>query len=205
MPHEKGNAELTTILKLMSNLNEKISAADNTTLPKADYDALVYEFMHLDNNIFNRNSITLDSNNRLDHLVDVMTSIGDLDFSKQAVVNDEYSHLDYIAVSLNLMKEHLQEKIDSLKRISDVFDCFNDIYIITNEEGRITSINDSAIEQLGISKADFKNIPIKLFFDSYQIRSKYSIDFTNSIMNNYVFPLGPSFANFPLIFRNLKP
>ena len=173
--------DLIIILEKMVSLNKKLSNAEGVDIHKCDYDALVSQFKCLDKNIFSNEAISMDSDNQLEEIIERMTSIGNLNFSDEVTVKEEYGHLDYIAISLNLMQERLDEKIEDLLRVVKVWDCFNDVYIIVNAQGLIKDINKVGREKLGIKSEDLIDTHIKSFFDSYAIRSKFAIDFTNTI------------------------
>ena len=180
-----GLPELDSVIDKMIQLNTKLPHLD-FNIPKRSYDALVTQFESLNKNVFNKELISLDYNNQLEEIIDILTSISNLDFSREVTVKDEYSHLDYVAISVNLLQEHLTEKIDELKRFRAALSVFEDVYIITDKNGEIISINRTDKKVFGIDISTFESKSIKLFLTSFKLMNKYAIEFTNSVSEHFI-------------------
>ena len=170
--------EVHQIEDLMATLTSKVCMDSSLSyLSKEDYSKIYRQFKKLDTSIYNHKELSVDTNDRLDELTDIMSSMADLDFSREAEVREEYNHLDYIAISINLMRDRLEDRFASLSRIKAMFDALHELYIITDEEGTVLVANQ-ALEQLyGIEKSSLQGKHIKCFFETATIKEHYNIDF----------------------------
>jgi len=170
-------SEADQIEELLSTLNSKVRMDNSLTdLCREDFSKIYKQFKALDTSIYNHKEFAIDSNGRMDDLIDIMSSIADLDFSREAEVQDEYNHLDYIVLRINLMKDRLFERFQRRDHIKNVFDAFEDLYIITNEKGFILQTN-KAIKKYGLQEENLVGSHIKKFFEHENIQKVYGIDY----------------------------
>lgn len=176
-----GDSEIEALLDMMTDLNAKVQREGSLScISKDEFDELAGQFKVLDQNIFDHKTLSIDSNDRLEQLVDMMSSIANLDFSQIAEVRDTYNHLDYIALSLNMMRERLEEKVNSLRRVYNAFDSFNDLYLITNNEGIVLHANKVLRTQYQFKEGDVIGKHVQHFFNSDSIKGEFALDFTRA-------------------------
>jgi len=171
--------ELECIVDLLTSLNEKVKLDKSLSyISKEDCDELYTQFELLDRNIFDHKKVSIDSNNRLEELTFIMAQMTDLNFSQEATVREDYNHLDYIAISLNMMRERLQEKVNRLKRTNAILDAFNDLYLVTDLKGLITDTNNKIQRYFNLAKNDVIGMHIKDFLESQ--KGFFGIDITRN-------------------------
>lgn len=170
--------KIEKIEEIISELNAKVKLDKSLAyLSKEDYDRVHKQFQILDENIFNHKEVSIDSNDRLEELVDIMSSIADLDFSRIAPVGDDYNHLDYIAISINMMRDRLETKFNELMRVKNVFNGLSDLHIITDLDGIVIDVNETLQSKFKIHPDDVLDGDIQSFFKSDAIVSNYGLDF----------------------------
>lgn len=176
--NESTSHDIDVLLDMLTDLNSKVQRETKLTcLSKDEYDQLHGQFKLLDRHIFDHKDLSIDSNDRLEQLVDIMSSIADLDFSQEAEVREEYNHLDYIAISLNLMRERLEQRVFEMKRMAHVIDSFTDLYLITDLDGLILRSNKVLKTHYQINEDEVVGMHIKSFFESPLLKSNYSLNF----------------------------
>ncbi len=177
-PHSDFGDKIEQIEEIISELNTKVKSDKTLTyISKEDYDRVHRQFQILDENIFNHKENSIDSNDRLEELVDIMSSIADLDFSRIAKVGDEFNHLDYIALSINLMCDRLERAFSELMNVAQVFDALPDLHLITDMDGEVLRVNKVLEEKFQIHPSNVVGGNIKTFFDSALIVGNYGLDF----------------------------
>ncbi|NQY66628.1 MAG: hypothetical protein HRT72_02740 [Flavobacteriales bacterium] len=171
------NNEFEQIHELMADLNVKF-ARDPTLkyVLKDEYDDLFEQFIMLDTSIYNHKKLEIDSNDRLDMLTDAMASVADLDFSKELVVGGEMDHLDYMALSYNLMRERLEEKF-LVSQGKEIINSFQDLYLIVDVNGNVVDSNTALQRKFNLAHNDVVDKPIKSFFEMKAINNNFGIDY----------------------------
>lgn len=170
--------KIVQIEEIISELNTKVQRDKSLTyLSKEDYDKIHKQFQILDENIFNHKEVSINSNDRLEELVDIMSSIANLDFSRIAPVGEEYNHLDYIAISLNMMRDRLEQKFNDLLRVKNVFNALSDLHIITDLDGIIIDVNNVLQSKFKIHPDNVLDGDIQSFFQLEEITANYGLDF----------------------------
>lgn len=175
--------EVNQVEELLSSLNKKVMLDNSLSVVSNEQIKKIYrQFRLLDTSIYNHHKISVDSNDRLEHLTDVMSSIADLDFSQEArVENDEqFNHLDYIALSVNLMRDRLQDKFDQFILIKCVFNALDDLYIVTDKDDNILLVNQTLERHYQLKSDDVTGKSMAEFFQLDKI-ARYSIDFTRCL------------------------
>lgn len=166
------------LLEKLTYLNERLLKGNSLDcITKTEYDQLYGQFKLLDRNIFDHKNFSIDSNDRLEELVDIMASIADLDFSTEATVKNEFNHLDYIAISINLMRERLEERVAYFKNFRSVLDSFDDLHLITDLNGLILYSNGALADKLKVQPKDVIGQHVKSFFDGIIRKKEFSLDF----------------------------
>ncbi|NQY10660.1 MAG: hypothetical protein HRT71_14265 [Flavobacteriales bacterium] len=172
-----GDNELEQISELIADLNKKI-VRDPTLkcILKDGYDNLLEQFKELDTSIYNHQKTSVDSNDRLDVLTDAMASMADLDFSKVLKVRGDMDHLDYIALSYNLLRDRLEDKFQ-YSRGKFIINSFQDLYLITDSQGMVIEINQALEGKFNIARANLIGKSINSFFNLEAINKRFGIHF----------------------------
>ncbi|MBL4752317.1 MAG: PAS domain-containing protein [Flavobacteriales bacterium] len=147
--------EVNTIEDLLFDLTTKVKLdPDLSYVNDRQYDQLVNGINQLSVNIYNHKEVSVTSRDRLEHLTDVITSMGRLDFSHKAMDSGNHNHLDYFSISLNLLRKTLDKKIKEIQFYHDITHSSTDLVIVTDTKGKIVHINNQLKEFLGYDHID---------------------------------------------------
>ena len=170
--------EYEEIEYLLSALNTKIKLDDSLTyLSQEGFTKIYNQFKLLDTSVFNHQKTSIDTNDRLHELTDLMSSYANFDFSRKPEVKEEYNHLDYIAISLNLMRDRQEERYNSISLAKIGLDHLNHSCLITDKFGVIKYANNVFFDSYKIKKEEVHDISIKALFEKKVFKDYYHISF----------------------------
>lgn len=106
---------------------------------------------------------------RRDELMHMMTSIANLDFSREAFVSEREDILDFIAIGLNLMNVQLRKHFQAFSLYQQAFQATSDLVLITGPSGNILQANPAACRYF--KKDELTNADIFTLFKGYPLQS----------------------------------
>lgn len=169
--------EATAIVELLSDLNNKVRLDESLTyVSDKQYDRILKEFNNLTINIYNHKLVSENTSDRMDELTDMMTSMAEMDFSKQAKVTGEENHLDYIAIGLNLMNQQLSKSTEILRMYGKIIGNVKDLIIVIDERGKIEFVNRAVTAQLGFEKKELLHRSVNKLFSFKKLQEQLHLE-----------------------------
>lgn len=89
---------------------------------------------------------------RLESLVEIITAMAAIDFSRRAPVSERADALDAVAVGINMLQEELQHTMVSRRYLDDILRSMTDMVVVIDESGAIRVANDTFVETLGYTR-----------------------------------------------------
>ena len=105
---------------------------------------------------------------RFEELLDVISSIAVLDFTRKASVGDEGSVMDAIAFGLNELGHELAMSTVSRAHVDNIIESMRDALVVVDEQGSIKSVNRAALQLFGYTKQALVAQPVALLFTDAQ-------------------------------------
>jgi len=96
---------------------------------------------------------------RLENLLDVVTSLAELDFSKRAQIHGDGAFLDGIAYGLNVLSEELRASTVSRDYYDGIIRSMAEGLLVVDIQGTITDVNPALSVLLGYSRAELIGMP----------------------------------------------
>ena len=177
---------LGSLLELIKKINSTSTNPKDSSFNWTQSKELFEEFEYLHDNIYNNKNFSLNTNDRLESILQILSDMANMDFSGIAQVNENLDHLDYFAFSLNHASDRIGKKVKELNYFKKIVNSFNDSFIITDNKGIINFLSKTIDKGLNIEEENTVGIPIKVFFNSLEIKTKYSIDFVNTCVEHEI-------------------
>lgn len=180
----KKDSNIDNLLELVKKVNSDLISSEKPVINLMQSRELFEEFEYLHENIYNHKNFSLDTNNRLESILHILANMANMDFSGIAEVKDNFDHLDYFAFSLNHTSDRIREQVDFLQIFKHLLNAYRDAHIITDSKGVIIHANEVLRNLFEIEDSLYRGIQIKDFFNSFPIKTKYSLEFVNSCGNH---------------------
>lgn len=121
-----------------------------------------------------------ETDHRLNDLIEAITAIASLDFSKKLEVKGEKDLLDVVSLGFNMLSEALEDTVvskqqleESKKKYEMLFSKANDVILLI-KDSRIIDFNEKAITVFGYPAAELKGIQMTALVPDYQKDGKTS-------------------------------
>ena len=119
---------------------------------------------------------------RLNDLIDAVTAIASLDFSKKLKVNGEEDLMDVVSLGINLLSEALEDTVvskqqleESKKKYKMLFSKANDAILLI-KNGKIIEFNEKTLAIFGYSPKELKGIHLSRLIPKHQNNGQLSWD-----------------------------
>lgn len=149
-----------------------------------------------------------DKNNndeRLNNLIEAITAIASLDFSKKLAISENQDLLDTVSLGFNMLSEALEDTVVSKERLATsekkykaLFSKANDVIILVRD-AKVIDFNEKTIEIFGYSAKELKGIPIVKLVPDFQENGQASWELIKE-MAKEALEKGSSLR----IFQNIK-
>ena len=96
---------------------------------------------------------------RLENLLDVVTSLAELDFSKRAKIHGDGEFLDGIAYGLNMLSEELRASTISRDYYDGIIRSMAEGLVVVDAHGTITDVNPALAALLGYARTELTSAP----------------------------------------------
>ncbi|MFL5801698.1 MAG: PAS domain S-box protein [Roseiflexaceae bacterium] len=101
---------------------------------------------------------------RLEQLMEVISAMAALDFSKKALVGTDGTILDAVGFGINMLSEELTASMVSKGYVDNIIDSMYDALIVVAPDGMITTVNRAAAQLLGAPQEALPGQPLSRFF-----------------------------------------
>lgn len=101
---------------------------------------------------------------RFEELLDVISGMAALDFSRKASVGEEGSVMDAIAFGLNELSTELAMSTVSREYVDNIIESMLDALVVVDAQGSIKTINRAALRLFGYKEQHFVAQPVAMLF-----------------------------------------
>lgn len=112
-----------------------------------------------------RQAMSSETEQRFEELVDVISGMAALDFSKRATVGDQGTAIDALSFGINILSEELAESMVSKDYLDNILESMNDALVVVDRDRTITTVNRATIRLLGYPKDDLIGKPCRMLFE----------------------------------------
>ena len=164
-----GDPRIAAILETLTQLragdwSARVARAGNDDL----LDQVVEQLNRLAEDLADQHARWAENERRFDELLDVISSIAVLDFTRKASVGDEGSVMDAIAFGLNELGQELALSTVSRAYVDNIVESMRDALIVVDERGSIKTVNGAALQLFGYRKQALVAQPVALLFTESQ-------------------------------------
>lgn len=105
------------------------------------------------------------SETRLMELLDVISGMAALDFSRSATVGEQNTLLDVLATSLNTLNEELAASVVSKSYVDNIIESMDDTLMVLNPDNTIRTANRALCDLLGYERDELTGRPATLILE----------------------------------------
>ncbi|HEY1014602.1 MAG TPA: PAS domain S-box protein, partial [Herpetosiphonaceae bacterium] len=154
--------EILSIVALLREGNQRGWPAGAT--PEAELEAAIAGLKSLTEALAGQRNAYRESERRLGEIMDVITSISFLDFSKRAPVGAGGDILDAVASGLNMLGEELVASTVSRAFFTQIIESMIETLIVLGPDASIKLVNRAALEMLGYAEDELLGQPMQKVF-----------------------------------------
>lgn len=164
-----GDSRVAVILETLvqiraGNWSARAAGAGNDDL----LDQVIEQLNRLAEDLAAQHARWAENERRFEELLDVISSIAVLDFTKKASVGDEGSVMDAIAFGLNELGQELAVSTVSRAHVDNIIESMLDALIVVDEQGSIKTVNSAALQLFGYGKQALVAQAVALLFAEAQ-------------------------------------
>lgn len=160
---------IVTILEALSQIRAGDWSARAVGAGRGDLlDQVIEQLNRLVEDLAAQQTLWAENERRFEELLDVISGIAVLDFTKKASVSDEGSVMDAIAFGLNELGHELAQSTVSRAYVDNIIESMLDALIVVDERGTIKTVNQAALQLFGYKKQALVAQPIAQLFTDAQ-------------------------------------
>lgn len=160
---------IATILEALSQIRAGDWSARAAGAGRGDLlDQVIEQLNRLVEDLAAQQTLWAENERRFEELLDVISGIAVLDFTKKASVSDEGSVMDAIAFGLNELGHELAQSTVSRAYVDNIIESMLDALIVVDERGTIKTVNQAALQLFGYKKQALVAQPIAQLFTDAQ-------------------------------------
>ncbi|HEY0734980.1 MAG TPA: PAS domain S-box protein [Herpetosiphonaceae bacterium] len=131
-------------------------------------DQIIDQLNQLAEALASQHMLWAENERRFEELLDVISGMAALDFTRKASVGEEGSIMDAIAFGLNELNNELAVSTVSREYVDNIIESMLDALIVVDERGIIRTINRAALRLFGYKEQAFIAQPITMLFADAQ-------------------------------------
>jgi rsbT co-antagonist protein RsbR len=168
------------ILAMLAQLESANWGARATPSGRGDeLDLIIAGLNRLADALAARHASEIENEQRFEDLVDVISAMAALDFTKRATVGDQGTAIDALSFGINILSEELAESMVSKDYVDNILESMNDALVVVDRDRTITTVNRTTIRLFGYPKEDLIGQPYGMLFE----RDEFAQTLANAIIS----------------------